>query len=72
MKLTKGRELARGLWVQGIPQKEVFHPMYSKVTGLEFPGGAVDKNPPANAGATGSIPGLRRVRMLQSNYAHAS
>ena len=24
---------------------------------LDFPGGAVDKNPPANAGGKGSIPG---------------
>ena len=26
----------------------------------DFPGGAVVKNPPANAGDTGSIPGLGR------------
>lgn len=29
-------------------------------------GGAVDKNPPANAGTRDSIPGLRRLHMLQS------
>ena len=33
----------------------------------DFPGGAVDKNPPANAGDTGSIPGLERSHMLRSN-----
>ena len=33
----------------------------------DFPGGTVDKNPPANAGDTGSIPGLGRFHMLWSN-----
>ena len=33
----------------------------------DFPGGAVVKNPPANAGDTSSIPGLGRSHMLQSN-----
>ena len=32
-----------------------------------FPGGAVVKNPPANAGDTGSSPGLGRYHMLWSN-----
>ena len=32
-----------------------------------FPGGAVVKNPPANAGDMCSIPGLGRSHMLQSN-----
>ena len=32
-----------------------------------FPGGAVVKNPPANAGDTGLSPGPRRSHMLQSN-----
>ena len=32
-----------------------------------FPGGTVVKNPPANAGDTGSSPGLGRSHMLQSN-----
>ena len=32
-----------------------------------FPGGAVDKSPPANVGDMGSIPGLGRYCMLQSN-----
>ena len=34
-----------------------------------FPGGAVVKNPPANAEDTGSSPGLGRAHMLQSNKA---
>ena len=33
----------------------------------DFPGGTVVKNPPANAGDTGSSPGLGRSHMPQSN-----
>ena len=33
----------------------------------DFPGGAVVKNLPANAGDTGFIPGLGRSHMPQSN-----
>ena len=33
----------------------------------DFPGGAVVKNPPANAGDTGSSPGPGRSHMSQSN-----
>ena len=33
----------------------------------DFPHGAVVKNPPANAGDTGSIPGLGGSHMLRSN-----
>ena len=33
----------------------------------DFPGGAVVKNPPANAGDMGSIPGPGRSHMPQSN-----
>ena len=35
----------------------------------DFPGGAVVKNPPANAGDTGSIPVLGRSHMLRSSWA---
>ena len=35
----------------------------------DFPGGAVVKNLPANAGDTSSIPGPGRSHMLQSNQA---
>ena len=35
-----------------------------------FPGSAVVKNPPANAGDTGSSPGRGRSHMPQSNKAH--
>ena len=36
----------------------------------DFPGGTVVKNPPTNAGDTGSIPGPGRSHMPQSNKAH--
>ena len=38
---------------------------------LDFPGGAVVMNPPANAGDTGSSPGPGRSHMPQSNWARA-
>ena len=38
-----------------------------KIPALGFPGGAVVKNPPANAGDTGASPGPERSHMLQSN-----
>ena len=39
----------------------------TKVRG--FPGGAVVENPPANAGDTGSSPGLGRSHMPRSSWA---
>ena len=39
------------------------------IQGLGFPGGTVVENPPANAGDTGSSPGLGRSHMPQSNWA---
>ena len=38
---------------------------------LGFPGGAVVKSPPANAGDMGSSPGPGRSHMLRSNWARA-
>ena len=38
---------------------------------MGFPGGAVVKNPPANAGDTGLSPGLGRSHMPRSNQARA-
>ena len=37
-----------------------------------FPGGTVVESPPANAGGTGSSPGLGGSHMPRSNYAYAS
>ena len=42
-----------------------------KKRGGGFPGGAVVKNPPANAGDTGSSPGPGRSHMSQSSQARA-
>ena len=41
--------------------------LFKKTRG--FPGGAVVENLPANAGDTGSSPGLGRSHMLRSNWA---
>ena len=41
-----------------------------KIQNMGFPGGAVAENLPANAGDTGSNPGLGRSPMPQSNWAH--
>ena len=38
-----------------------------KKNSSDFPGGTVVKNPPVNAGDTGSSPGLGRSHMLRSN-----
>ena len=43
--------------------------MYFKKSQGGFPGGAAVENPPANAGDTGSSPGLGRSHMPQSNWA---
>ena len=43
----------------------ISHPIIKKKKG--FLGGAVVKNPPANAGDTGSSPGPGRSHMPQSN-----
>ena len=40
---------------------------YSKVSARDFPGGAVVKNLPANAGDMGSSPGPGRSHMPWSN-----
>ena len=40
---------------------------YQKSKGRDFPGGAMVKNPPANAGDTGLIPGPGRSHMPRSN-----
>ena len=44
---------------------------FKKWWGEGFPGGIVVKNPPANAGDTGSSPGLGRSHMPRSNEARA-
>ena len=46
--------------------REVYWTLCNNLHGV-LPGGNVVKNPPANAGDTGSIPGSGRSHMLQSN-----
>ena len=46
-------------------------PKFFSKDSRDFPGGAVVKNPPANAGDTGSSPGPGRSHMPRSNLARA-
>ena len=50
-------------------RKEIlrFKTFYKKAISRDFPDGSVVKNPPANAGDTGSSPGPGRFHMLRSN-----
>ena len=43
------------------------HYKKKKKSDLDFPGGPVVKNPPANAGNMGMIPGSGRFHMLEGN-----
>ena len=43
---------------------------YNQNKTLDFPGGPVVRNLPANAGNRGSVPGSGRFHMLQGNKAH--
>ena len=46
---------------------DVYWQLFTKNLYRGFPGGAVVKNPPANAEDTGSSPGTRRSHMPWSN-----
>ena len=46
---------------------DVFDVVSKKASLRDFPGGLGVKNPPANAGNTGSIPGPGRSHMPRSN-----
>ena len=50
--------------------KEQYMPELQDYLDGGFPGGTVVGNPPANAGDTGSCPGLGRSYMPRSNWAH--
>ena len=47
------------------PTSSKWH-LFLKTNLRGFPGGSVVKNPPANAGNTGSVPGAGKSHMLQS------
>ena len=55
---------SRGRWE---PLPKIADEYKSKWDKLDFPGGTVDKNVPANAGDMGSVPGSGRFPMLESN-----
>ena len=59
---AKGSGLGNGVGGQGVKMD-----LLKKLAGWDFPGGAVVKNPPANAGDTGSSPGPGRSHMPQSS-----
>ena len=48
-------------------KKLLIRSLQFKIAYLDFPGGALVKNPPANAGDTGSSPGLGRSHMPWSS-----
>ena len=55
-------------WLQSMGSTRVRHDLATKYSTTQgFPGGSVVKNLPAKAGDMGSIPGLGRPRMPQSN-----
>ena len=55
-----------GIWIRVENWKQPKCPIKS-ITNRNFPGGAVVKNPPANAGDMSSSPGPGRSHMLWSN-----
>ena len=67
---TFGDQKAINPYIQRAKRKKNYQPRILYLTKLcfkseveGFPGGAVVKNPPANAGGTGSSPGLERSHM---------
>ena len=55
--------------IQGDPRVEKADTNVGNNKGLDFPGGAVAKNLPANAGDMASVPGPGGSHMPWSNYA---
>ena len=53
--------------IQWVKNLEYIKNIFNMILYIIFPGGVVVKNPPANEGDTGLIPGTGRFHMLQSN-----
>ena len=72
-KLWKSNEETDVAWKRELHVGKAFlhkrngHAWEQKYIILDFPGGPVVKNPPANAGDTGSVAGPGRFRMLESS-----
>ena len=57
-------EVVHSLFLEQLHSEKIY---ISKENCRDFPGGTVLKNPPANAGDTGSSPGLGRSHRPRSN-----
>ena len=64
--LFRGRH-HRPVVLSVVPEPLVSSEYLLKYKFLDFPGGTVDKNLPANAGDMGLAPGLRRFHIPQNN-----
>ena len=69
--MTFGLSMISWIWHQKHreQEKKIDKLDFIKVKNLGFPGGAVVENLPANAGDTGSSPGLGRSHMPRSSWA---
>ena len=67
--IGRGAQKEKQKWQQkrDYSSSQFFQIMPYLIIMRDFPGGAVVKNPPANAGDMGSIPGPGRSHMPQSN-----
>ena len=61
------RNRSKGTSIMKLVTQKVQNVLVLKIQNWDFPGGTMVKNPPANAGATGSSPGPGRSHMPRSN-----
>ena len=65
--VLKGNFIALGSYIRKEKSSQISHLSFYFKKPEGFPGGAVVENLPANAGDTGSSPGLGRSHMPRSN-----